>query len=206
MARRGVGGVIPALLRWGAMGALLWALAAVAVALVGSRERVGPAAVLVVLGNRVYPDGRCSPRLAARLDRAVAAWHAGVAPMVIVSGGVSRDGVDEASGMRGYLLRAGLPDSAIVRDSLGINSWETARFTAAWLRAHHRGSVVAVSQYFHLPRCGLALRRHGVDTVYVAKARFWEWRDLYSAPREVVGLLRYATRPAPPAPRSKEMP
>ncbi len=30
-----------------------------------------------------------------------------------------------------------------------------------------------------------------------AKVDFWEWRDLYSTPREVVGLVRYATRAAP---------
>lgn len=176
---------------------LLWALASLAVAVMGGRERIQPSAALVVLGNRVLPDGRCSPRLAARLDRAVQAWRAGVAPTVIVSGGISRDGLDEASAMRDYLVRAGLPDSVIVLDSHGVNSWETARFTARWLREHHRGSAVAVSQYFHLPRCELALRRFGVDSVSVAKADFWEWRDLYSTPREVVGLVRYATRSAP---------
>ena len=69
---------------------LVWAIASFAVALVGARERVQPSAVLVVLGNRVLPDGRCSPRLAARLDRAVKAWRAGVAPNVIVSGEIGR--------------------------------------------------------------------------------------------------------------------
>ena len=177
--------------------ALVWVIASLVVALVGGRERVQPSAVLVVLGNRVLPDGRCSPRLAARLDRAVKAWRAGVAPAVIVSGGISRDSLDEASAMRDYLVRAGLPDSVIVLDPHGVNSWETARFTARWLREHHRGSAVAVSQYFHLPRCEMAFRRFGVDTVSVAKADFWEWRDLYSTPREVVGLVRYATRSAP---------
>lgn len=197
MARRGAGGVIR-VLRRAAFGVLLvWALASLAVALRGGRERVEPSAVLVVLGNRVLPDGRCSPRLAARLDRAIRAWRDGVAPTVIVSGGISRDGLDEASAMRNYLVRAGLPDSVIVLDSHGVNSWETARFTARWLQAHRRGSAVAVSQYFHLPRCEMAFRRFGVDTVSVAKANFWEWRDLYSTPREVVGLLRYATRSAP---------
>lgn len=176
---------------------LVWGIASLAVALVGGRERVLPSAVLVVLGNRVLPDGRCSPRLAARLDRAVKAWRAGVAPNVIVSGGIGRDGLDEASAMRDYLVRAGLPDSVIVLDPHGVNSWETARFTARWLREHHRASAVAVSQYFHLPRCELAFRRFGVDSVSVAKADFWEWRDLYSTPREVVGLVRYATRAAP---------
>lgn len=176
---------------------LVWGIASLTVALVGGRERVQPSAVLVVLGNRVLPDGRCSPRLAARLDRAAKAWRAGVAPSVIVSGGISRDGLDEASAMRDYLVHAGLPDSIIVLDPHGVNSWETARFTARWLREHRRSSAVAVSQYFHLPRCELAFRRFGVDSVSVAKADFWEWRDLYSTPREVVGLVRYATRSAP---------
>lgn len=178
----------------------VWVWASLVVAFIGHRERVGDAAVMVVFGNRVLPDGRCSPRLTARLDRAARAWRSGAAPMVIVSGGRSRDGVDEATAMRDHLVRAGLPDSVIVRDSLGINSWETARFTAEWLRARHRGSALAVSQYFHVPRCELAFHRFGIDTVQVATADFWEWRDLYSTPREVLGLLHYATRARPALP------
>ena len=51
---------------------------------------------------------------------------------------------------------------------------------------------MAISQYFHLTRCRLAFRQAGIAPVYSAHAKLWEWRDLYSTPREVVGLLAYA--------------
>jgi len=51
-----------------------------------------------------------------------------------------------------------------------------------------------VSQYFHLPRARLALRRFGIETVYSAHAFFFEARDVYSSVREVFGYGEYLWR------------
>jgi uncharacterized SAM-binding protein YcdF (DUF218 family) len=59
------------------------------------------------------------------------------------------------------------------------------------LKSH---SVFVVSQYFHLPRARLALERFGISPVYSAHAHFFEWRDLYSSPRELAGYVRYYLR------------
>jgi uncharacterized SAM-binding protein YcdF (DUF218 family) len=179
-------------------GALFLAGAAASLTLIGAQPYLEHADALVVLGNTVR-HGKPSARLAARLQEGERLWRAGYAPVIIVSGGIERDGEDEGLVMRAALLAHGVPDSVIVADSQGRDTWETARFTSRWLAAHHARSVIAVSQYFHLVRCQIALRRFGVPIVYRSGPRYFEWRDLYSAPREVIGLLQYTTRRSPRA-------
>ena len=169
---------------------------ALALVFAGTRDRLVPAALLVVPGNLVHADGSLSPRLEARCAKALELWRAGAAPVLFVSGGVEANGRDEAACMKRWLLARGVPDSAVVADSLGVNSWRTARNAAAWLAAHERCGAVVVTQGFHVPRMALACRRAGIAPVGQAHARFFEARDLYSIARELPGLLRYATRPA----------
>lgn len=201
MARRGHRGVrrtARLLFRFLLFASLALFAASVGVELDGHRERGGPADVAVILGNRVEADGRPSRALRARLERGLDVWCEGRAPRLIVSGGVFR-GVDEAHVMKAWLLERGVPDSVVDEDPHGRNTWETARYTRAWLTRHGGRSAIAVSQYFHLPRCRLAFHRHGIREVGTAGPDFAEWRDFYSAPREVVGLVKYALRPAPRA-------
>ncbi|KAF1029128.1 MAG: hypothetical protein GAK40_00627 [Burkholderia plantarii] len=61
---------------------------------------------------------------------------------------------------------------------------------------HGLTSAVAVSQYFHLPRTIMALRRFGVRDVSGAHPAFFEARDLYSILREVPALVWYRVRGA----------
>jgi hypothetical protein len=68
--------------------ALLLMLAAFALAAAGLLMGARPADVAVVLGNTVQADGRPSPRLAARLDRAYECYAASQCRILFVSGGV----------------------------------------------------------------------------------------------------------------------
>ena len=157
----------------------------------GLHEDIFPADLAVVLGNEVYRDGRCSPRLAARLERAVTLHRKGLVREIAVSGGVGKSGYDEATAMRDYLLAAGIPPGDIIVDSGGHNTRLTAKFTAAFMRARGYQKVIVVSQYFHLPRARLALLQEGAPLVGTAGADYFEWRDFYSVPRELPGLLAY---------------
>lgn len=174
-----------------------WLVAAtIVIVVIGSRPYLGHADAIVVLGNAVR-HGKPSARLAARLGEGERLWRAGYAPRIIVSGGIEQGGADEAAVMRTALLAHGVPASAIVADPSGRDTWETARFTSRWLTAHHGRSVIAVSQYFHLLRCQVALKRFGVPIVYRSAPRYFEMRDLYSALRELLGLFEYTTRRSP---------
>ncbi|MGE8638232.1 MAG: YdcF family protein [Achromobacter sp.] len=175
--------------------ALLLALAAFALAAAGLLIGARPADVAVVLGNTVQADGRPSPRLAARLDRAYDCYAASQCRILFVSGGVDPAGTDEAAAMRDYLLARGVPADRIVTDSAGVDSWATARHASAYMREHGYTRALAVTQYFHVPRTMLALRRQGVPDVSGGYPRFFEWRDLYSVFRELPAVAWYAFRP-----------
>lgn len=171
---------------------LVLPLAALAVVASGRREDLSRADVIVVLGCKVYPDGTPSPMLAARLERGLAVWRAGLAPILIVSGdGQAREGVDEAAAMKAWLVARGVPEGAAVADGSGVNTHATAVFTAAWLRAHGARSAVGVSSYFHLPRIRYALRRVGVAQVFSAPAGKIRWRDRLWIAREVGAWAKY---------------
>lgn len=147
-------------------------------------DDLGTADVAVVLGSKVELDGKPSARLRARLDRTLEIYRQNLCPWIITSGGVGKEGFDEAAVMRDYLAANGVPRDRILVDSLGIN-------TARLAREHGFRAVIVVSQYFHLPRSELALRRNGFSTVHTAHARWFEWRDVYSSVREAVGYVVY---------------
>ena len=92
-------------------------------------------------------------------------------------------GADEAAVMRDYLISRGVPADRIVADSAGVDTWATARHASAYMREHGYARALAVTQYFHVPRTMLALRRHGVMHVGGAHPAYAEPRDLYSAAR-----------------------
>lgn len=171
------------------------ALAAVALAATGLLAGAREADVAVVLGNTVQPDGQPSPRLAARLDRAYDCYAASQCRILFVSGGIDPAGMDEAMAMRDYLLKRGVPADRIVTDSAGTDTWATARHASAYMREHGYTRALAVTQYFHVPRTMLALKRQGVADVGASYPRFFEPRDLYSVFRELPAVALYIFRP-----------
>lgn len=160
----------------------------------GLHDEIGQADLGVVLGNTVRSDGTPSPRLAARLDRTLELFQRGLFPLVLVSGARGQEGYDEAVAMRDYLVARGVPPAKVLIDSKGYTTLATTRNTLAVMQARQLHSVLVVSQYFHLSRAKLALRRVGVETVYSAHARFFSLRDFYSIARELVGFLSYLLR------------
>jgi vancomycin permeability regulator SanA len=166
-------------------------LCAAVIALAGLHDNIGHADVALVLGSKVEPDGLPAPRLRARLDKTVELYRAGWFPEIIVSGGIGKEGFDEAVVMKAYLVAHGISKERVIVDNSGATTFASARKTRQILRDEKRSSVLVISQYFHIPRAKLALRRFGIATVYAAHANFFEWRDIYSSLREVPGCVEY---------------
>jgi vancomycin permeability regulator SanA len=166
-------------------------LAASALIWDGLHDEIGTADLGVVLGNTVNVDGSPSPRLAARLDRTLELYRQGAFPLVLVSGALGKEGHDEASVMRDYLTAHGIPSAHVFVDSQGHTTLATAKNTKALMELHGLQSVLVISQYFHVSRVKLAMRRFGISTVYSAHARHFEARDLYSIVRELLGYVSY---------------
>ena len=160
----------------------------------GLTDRLGHADVALVLGSKVELDGKPSVRLRARLDRAAELYKGGYFPWIIVSGGLGKEGFDEAVVMRDYLVAQGLPADRLILDSHGDTTFASAQNTRTIATQRHFKSVLVVSQYFHLPRSRLALQRCGFGPVYSAHARLFEGRDVYSSLRETLGWIEYRFR------------
>lgn len=163
-------------------------LAAVGIIWIGLDDHISHADLIVVPGNTVAPDGKPSPRLQARLDVALQLFQEHWAPLIFVSGGIGKEGFDEAVVMANYLSQHGVPTTAIIKDSLGIDTASTAQNASEFMRANNLRSAIIATQYFHILRTKLALQRRGVKVVGTVHGRYIELRDVYSTLREVLGL------------------
>lgn len=172
----------------------LFLLSATAIVVSGLTDDIHQADVAVVLGNQVKRNGQPSARLQARLDRAAELFEEGVFPNVIVSGGFGAEGFDEAVVMKQYLINQGLPSHRIYLDRQGLTTALTARNSARIMQTNGWSRTLVISQYFHIPRTRLAFEQHGLTPIYAAHANFFEFRDLYSTAREVVGYGGYLLR------------
>jgi len=120
---------------------------------------VPSASALVVLGGGISPPQRPDdpPDLGAAADRiwyAARLYHAGKAPLLVLSGGgdpaVSL--TSEAAAMRGLLSALGVPERAMVLEEQSRNTRENARFSVALLRERGIGSMVLVTSALHMRR------------------------------------------------------
>lgn len=121
-----------------------------------------PAGAVVVLGAAQY-NGRPSPVLQARLDHALELHQDGVAPLLVVTGGIgSGDRESEATVGRRYLLARGVAESLVVVLPEGKNTDETIAAVAEWDGAYGIGEIILVSDAFHMARLRVVARRHGL--------------------------------------------
>jgi uncharacterized SAM-binding protein YcdF (DUF218 family) len=121
-----------------------------------------PADAIVVLGAAQY-NGRPSPVLKARLDHALELYRAGLAPAVVVTGGIgSGDRISEATVGHRYLRSRNVPDSAIIVRPDGRTTDESMRSVGEWMHEHELTRVLLVSDPFHMARLRLEARRTGL--------------------------------------------
>lgn len=139
--------------------------------------------VVLVPGAEVYPDGRPSPALASRLDVAAALYRAGKVRSVLMSGG---QGTFEVDAMTAYVVRAGIPRSAVARDPNGERTYDSCvnardRFGAR--------SLAIASQEDHVARAVYLCRRLGLDAIGVTADEFTGDRYLIYRLREPLAML-----------------
>lgn len=155
--------------------------------------------VAIIYGAEMYPSGRPSPYLRARLDLGVQLYRAGKAEVLIVSGDNDAEHHHEATNMKKYLVAQGIPERRIVEDEYGLDTYDTC------VRAREVFGVteaLLVSQRYHLPRAVATCRAVGVDAVGVGdvtmKATSKRWdefarRELGANLKMVVDLVSART-------------
>ena len=165
----------------------LWMLSAARVLLVASRDEAAPVDAIVVLGAAQY-RGRPSPVLRARLDHAIGLYARGLAPRLVLTGGIAEgDTASEAAVSRSYALQAGVPDSAILLENEGRTTHQSLERVARLLQARRLHSVVLVSDPFHLARAGQIGRRHGLEVRTSPTTTRGTWRLLMRQPAYFLG-------------------
>jgi uncharacterized SAM-binding protein YcdF (DUF218 family) len=80
-------------------------------------------------------------------------YRHGQVRQIILTGGVGAgDTLSEAAAGREYLVGKGLPADALLLEETGTTTWESVRNAAAITRQQHIGSVMLVSDPFHMLR------------------------------------------------------
>ena len=132
---------------------------------VSRRDERQASDAIVVLGAAQY-NGRPSPVLKARLDHAVELYRAGLAPALVVTGGIGTgDRVSEATvGLR-YLRALAVPDSAIIVRPDGRTTDESMRSVAEWMHGRELRRAILVSDPFHMARLRIEARRADIQAV-----------------------------------------
>jgi uncharacterized SAM-binding protein YcdF (DUF218 family) len=154
-----------ALVGFGA-GALYFLVTFVQVWQASGRDEARQADAIIVLGAAQY-DGEPSPVLASRLDHAAELFDAGIAPLIVVTGGRQPgDRFTEAEAAANYLAAHGVPGGAIEREVQGESSWESLAAAARFLRDDYGiDSVVLVSDPYHAMRIDGIAHELGLDAV-----------------------------------------
>ena len=162
----------------------------------GTTDYRRDADVIVVFGAKVHEDGRLSSILEERVRTGCELYHQGLAPQILFSGGPGVGEVYETEGMRRRALELGVPVTAIFVDEKGVDTESTAINTLSigQLQRWHR--ILAVSQFFHLPRIKLAFHRQGSEVYTVPAKQLYRFRYLpYFMLREVAAWWLYYVRP-----------
>src|SRR5260370_38541564 len=129
-----------------------WAVVVSAVDVTGARDQARAAVAIAVLGAAQY-NGRPSPVFRARLDHSARLLQRGLAPVVLVTGGVGAgDTLSEAEVGRRYLVGRGVAVDAVIALPPAATTGASVQRVAEWFggRTARRGG--RVSDGFHTLR------------------------------------------------------
>jgi uncharacterized SAM-binding protein YcdF (DUF218 family) len=136
----------------------------------GTTDYRRPADAVVVFGARVRSDGAGSLTLVNRVRKASELYREGFADTIVMTGGIEPTGFDETIVMRDLAVQLGVPSDAIILDPGGHNTNASVANTVRIFRDNGAHRILAVSQFYHLPRIKLAYARVRVD-VWTVPAR-----------------------------------
>ncbi len=116
------------------------------------RDQAHQAGAIVVMGAAQY-NGDPSPVFEARLEHGLELFEQGLSDTVVVTGGSQEgDEFSEAEAGAMWLADHGVPDSAVLREVQGRNSWESLAASARFLQDEGIDDVMIVSDPFHAKR------------------------------------------------------
>ena len=148
----------------------------------------------IVYGSEIDQNWKPSLRLQATLDTALDLINSKKVERIIVSWGISKSWFDEADIMKKYLLDRWVKIPWVIADSQWYTIMDTSKnaYKINQLRWKYPNVwVVGVSQFFHISRVKLSLKKSWFKYIGSASPDYFEWRDVYSLLREVPAYFRY---------------
>jgi len=131
-------------------------------------EMEGEFDCILVLGCRVYSDGRLSHMLEDRLLTAFSLYDQGVCDRLLMSGDSQTVYYDEVGAMKRAAMEHGIPEEAILTDPAGLSTYDSI----SHLLSHYEGKrVVIVTQEYHLYRALYVAEKLGVEAFGVSADR-----------------------------------
>ena len=170
-----------------------------------------PRAAIVVLGagiqhaedvHMLQPAPLAYARILKGLELYRQCRQAGKACVLLVSGGDPHElGTSEAKVYAAVLERLGVDSTDIVTEGNSLNTWQNARFCAAWLREHPQDQVILVTSGMHVRRSLLYFSHFGipaqgvradyVDALVSAVPQAYNFLVTDLALHEYAGVVRY---------------
>ena len=120
--------------------------------------------VAIVLGARVYPNGRLSGMLRDRVDTAIELYKAGKVQKLLMTGDNSHVDYNEPDAMKAYAVAQGVPAADIQPDYGGRRTYDSCYRAKAVFQVDE---AIVVTQGFHLSRVLFLCTELGVDAVGV---------------------------------------
>jgi uncharacterized SAM-binding protein YcdF (DUF218 family) len=161
----------------------------------GTKDEATRADVIIVLGAAQWNE-QPSPVLQARLDHAIALYNKGVAPGLIMTGGVGEgDQLSEAEVSRNYIINHSISRSMVLTEQEGRTSLQSIKAAKQIMDERGMKSAILVSDPFHMLRIlrmaeDLGIEAYGspTRTSPISKNK---WVEFKYVARECVFYLTY---------------
>jgi uncharacterized SAM-binding protein YcdF (DUF218 family) len=121
----------------------------------------------------------------ARFAEGVNLYEQGFGQYLVFSGAAYDNGTSNADVMRGLAVERGIPDTAILEEPLGEDTWGNAVYTRQVLEEHRLQSAILVTSPYHLRRAqvtfdaaytgsGIQLMVHAAPDSQWRKLSWWQ--------------------------------
>lgn len=145
----------------------------------------------VVLGAALW-DGKPSPALIERLNAAVKLYKDKKVEYLIVSGGLEREGVTEASVMKEYLVKNEVPQERILLEDKSTNTKQNLKNTKELLTGTDLHSITIITHDYHMTRALQYAEQVGLKNPKVAPVHSEVLFMPYHKTRESLALIKQA--------------
>ena len=127
-----------------------------------------------------------------RTTKAVELWRRGLAPVIVLTGGIGAFPPAESSAAAAVARGLGVPDSAMILESKSTSTAENSRFSRALVDFNR---IVVVTDSYHVRRCEWLFGKYFGEVRGVGVAAPWPYRAR-GAFREALAYAYYIAFPS----------